>query len=330
MFKKVLIGIISGLLLIGLLWLYLVDFSRGKKIEFGVSFSAKYAKELNLNPYQALTDLLDDLRVRKFRLMAYWDEIEKVKDDFNFTELDWQIKEIAKRGGQAVLALGQRLPRWPECHRPAWMATLTNFEQQQELLAFIKAVILRYQNQSAIIAWQVENEPFLKVFGECPDLDKNFYKSEVDLVRSLDHRPVVITESGEISTWLRAAKLADYVGTSVYRMTWNRHWGYFYYPQPPSYYYLKARVVKSITPVKDIFVSEMQMEPWLGKPILQAPLKEQFHSMNLKKFQKNIKYIKKTGLSPVYLWGAEWWYWLKQQGDGSIWDSAKTLWQENI
>jgi hypothetical protein len=48
--------------------------------------------------------------------------------------------------------------------------------------------------------------------------------------------------------------------------------------------------------------------------------------MNLEKFRKNIEFAKKTGLDEFYLWGAEWWYWLKEkQNQPEIWKEAKKL-----
>ncbi|MBU1130529.1 cellulase family glycosylhydrolase [Patescibacteria group bacterium] len=326
-FKKWL-GIIILLFLIYLVyWLYTVDFSQDKEVEFGVTFSNKYAQELSLDSRQVLIAILDDLKVKKFRLMAYWDEIEQLQDSYNFSQLDWQLQEISQRQGEVILSIGHRLPRWPECHWPGWTFQLSREQRQQKILELLEKTVKRYQNNSVIKAWQIENEPFLKVFGECPKPDKDFFKQEVQLVRSLDNRPVIITESGELSTWLRAAKLADYVGSSVYRITWNKRWGYFYYPLPPSHYYLKAQIVRLLTSAKGVFVSEMQMEPWLGMPALLTPLSEQYHSMNVQQFQKNLNYAKRTGLSPNYLWGAEWWYWLREQGDGSIWQLAKEIWR---
>ena len=323
--KLIIEVLIAVIFIIAIIWLYRADFSKDKKIEYGVSFSAKYAKELGLNPYLVLKATLDELGVKNFRLMAYWDEIEKIKGQYNFTNLDWQIKEIGKREGKVVLSVGHRLPRWPECHWPDWTYKLNQTERQKEVEKFIITTVNRYKEDPVITAWQVENEPFLKVFGECPKPDLDFYKQEIKLVKSLDSRPIIATESGELSTWLKASKIADLVGTSVYRITWNKLWGYFYYPLPPAYYYLKAQIIKFLTPVDDIFVSEMQMEPWLGMPVVKAPLDIQYKSMNAKQFQKNFEYIKKTGLSPIYMWGVEWWYWLKEQGDVSIWNLAKKI-----
>ena len=311
------------------LWLYRADFSQGQAVEFGVSFSPKYASQLQLNPYQVLTAILDELKIRKFRLMAYWDEIEASPGNYDYFNLDWQLREIAKRQGEVSLVIGHRLPRWPECHWPAWAYQLTDEQRQQKILELLIKTIQRYKDTSVISSWQVENEPYLRVFGECPKPDTDFYKEEVALVKRLDDRPIVVTESGELSTWLRAGRLADWVGTSIYRITWNKYFGYFYYPLPPAFYNLKTQLVKLLTGVNDVFISEMQMEPWLDRPVVEAPISEQYRSMNADQFQKNINYVKRTGLSPVYLWGVEWWYWLAGQGDASLWQLAEQLGRSN-
>jgi hypothetical protein len=175
--------------------------------------------------------------------------------------------------------------------------------------------------------WQVENEPFLSVFGECPSLDIEDFEADLELVRSLDSRPLVITESGELSTWWPGSRRAEYVGTSIYRVVWNKAIGYWSYDWlPASFYYLKAQIAKKLYPVKDIFISEMQMEPWTpGMPLEKTSLEEQANSMNPVQFDKNIAYAKRTGLSPVYLWGVEWWYWLAEQGDVSMWEKARDV-----
>ncbi|MCX6786006.1 MAG: cellulase family glycosylhydrolase [Candidatus Komeilibacteria bacterium] len=327
-FTKKNIELLIFLALAGIIiWLYAADFSKSRAVEFGVTFSQKYASDLHLDWQKTLTAMLDDLKIRKFRLVAYWDLIEKNKDNYNFADLDWQVKEIAKRGGQAVLVIGHRVPRWPECHWPDWTYRLSDAERADSILKLLKETVTHFKPYQNIMAWQVENEPFLKVFGRCPTPDNNLYKQEVALVKSLDSRPAVVTESGELSTWLRGGLLADNLGVSIYRITWSNLFGYFYYPLPPAFYYLKAGLVKLLTGVKVVFISEMQMEPWLPMSILATPLADQYHSMDLAKFDKNLAYVKRTGLSPVYFWGAEWWYWLKAQGDASIWNEAKKIWK---
>jgi hypothetical protein len=48
--------------------------------------------------------------------------------------------------------------------------------------------------------------------------------------------------------------------------------------------------------------------------------------MDLEQLQKNISYAKRTGLDTFYLWGSEWWYWLKEEkGESQIWQEIKKL-----
>ena len=74
-------------------------------------------------------------------------------------------------------------------------------------------------------------------------------------------------------------------------------------------------------------ISELQMEPWtMDKHMLELTLEEQKKSFDLKRFKNNIRYAQKTGLPQVYLWGAEYWYWLKLAGQPEIWQTAQKLW----
>ncbi|HLD27248.1 MAG TPA: beta-galactosidase [Patescibacteria group bacterium] len=328
-FKKLIILIVVLVLAWLVLWLYLADFGKSQPAEFGITFSRKYTDELGLDWRETLTAFLDDLKIRKFRLVAYWDLIEKDRGVYDFSYLDKQLDEIAKRGGEVIMTIGHRVPRWPECHWPNWMYQYGQEEREKYTLALLEATVNYFKNREIITQWQVENEPFLTFFGKCPRPDKDFYQREIELVRSLDNRPVVVTESGELSTWLKGAGLGDEVGVSVYRITWNNLIGYFYYPWPPAYYHLKSRLIKLFTGFDKIFVSELQMEPWLPMPMLLTSFDDQRKSMNPEIFNKNISYIKRTGLSPVYLWGAEWWYWLKKQGDDGIWNEAGKIWLNN-
>jgi len=50
--------------------------------------------------------------------------------------------------------------------------------------------------------------------------------------------------------------------------------------------------------------------------------------MSLENFQTILKIAKETGFSPQYLWGVEWWYWMKQQNQPQFWEAAKELYKE--
>ncbi|HLD82004.1 MAG TPA: beta-galactosidase, partial [Patescibacteria group bacterium] len=283
------------------------------KSKFGVTFSVKQAEELGLDWKQTYTALLDELNIRYFRIPAYWDRIEFNRDEYNFEELDYIIAEAEARDAKIILAMGQRVPRWPECHPPAWAHELREDVRQSEIIELLTELVERYKHRRGVFLWQVENEPLLSIFGECPKPDIEFLEREVAHVKSLDDtRPVMVTDSGELSLWLRISSVADILGISMYRITWNELFGYFFYPLTPRHYQNKAAFANLF--VNRVIITELQGEPWADRPLDQISLAEQFQTMNVEIFKDNIEFAQQTGFEQVYLWGAEWWYWLKQQG----------------
>jgi hypothetical protein len=236
------------------------------------------------------------------------------------------IGEAQKNNTELVLVVGRKLPRWPECHEPEWIKKESLEERNKKLLEYIKESIIRYKEYKNVSLWQVENEPFLK-FGECPEFKVSFLEQEISLVRSIDpSREIMITDSGELSLWVMAAKRADIFGTTLYRIIWKDPFGHIKYPLPPKFFWIKANLVHFFYPNKPIIVSELQAEPWGPKMPYETPLDFQFKSMNIDQFHDNIEYTKQVGFPEVYLWGAEWWYWLKtKQGHPEFWEEAKKI-----
>lgn len=297
------------------------------KVDFGVTFSEPFAKQLGLDWQAAYLALLDDLHVRKLRLIAYWPEIEKEAGNYVFDDLDWQIKEARKRKAEVILAIGRKTPRWPECHIPEWAKGLSKDAQQEKVLALLNQIVEHYKDNPAIKYWQVENEPFFNSFGECPKLDKKFLDKEIALVKSLDARPIILTDSGELSSWLGPMRRTKILGTTLYRVVWSETLGYFRYPLPPVFYYKRARLAEELFGLEKVLVIELQAEPWGPKQIYETPITQQEQSMNLTEFKKTVEYMRQTGLEEAYLWGVEWWYWMKTTiGDPGIWNEAKKLW----
>lgn len=300
--------------------------------EPGVTFSPIQAGALGLDWEETFLSLFVDLGVKRFRIPAYWSEVEPERGEFDFARLDRIIQESEARGAKVILAAGMKLPRWPECHIPEWANEKLkisaeggsasggkNYEEfETSLLGYIRAVVERYKDSPAVEMWQVENEPFFK-FGECPKISFTQVKKEVALVRSLDKRPIMITDSGELGIWFGAARLGDIVGTTIYRTTWKKGVGYMRYYLPAAFYEKKAALIRMFFG-KEALVSEMQLEPWVSSPpISSASFEEQFKSMSFEQFKKNIAYAEASRLSPVYFWGAEWWYWMRLNGHPEFW-----------
>ncbi|TSC95938.1 MAG: hypothetical protein Athens101410_262 [Parcubacteria group bacterium Athens1014_10] len=321
--KKIIILIIVFLLMI--IFIYQLDFTP-KKIDYGVSFSPLQAERLGLDWKKAYLSIFDDLKVSRLRLSAYWNTIEAEQNIFNWQDLDWQMEEAKKREVKVVLVIGRRVPRWPECHDPSWLNDLSKEEQEEKVLNLIKEEIEHFKKYDNIVAWQVENERLFSSFGACAKSSRAFLKREIDFVKSLDNRPTITTDSGELSFWLGTSGLSDILGTTIYSKVYNRYLGYFRHIYPPFWYYLRTVMARRIFGNQKVIASELQAEPWeAGQPLKEMSLESQNKAFNLKDFRDNLFLAEKSGFDEIYFWGAEWWYWLKERGDDSFWLEAKNI-----
>lgn len=319
------------------------------EITWGYTFSARMADQLGIDWRKAYIDSLEELKPDGVRLVAYWDRIEKEKGIFDFEDVDWQIEETRKRNVQVILTIGQKVPRWPECHIPEWAKQesrmknlelsgksldskfyILNSSYQKDLLEYLAIIVKRYQNNSTVAIWQVENEPFL-LFGECPSPDADLLEREIALVKSIDPtRPVLTTDGGEFGDWYRAAKRGDIFGTTLYRKVFSDTFGHFTYPLTPEFYPLKRDVVQTFlgNRAKEFTIIELGLEPWDKKQINELPIPYQLELFSPKDFTENIEYARETKFKTIYVWGVEWWYWMRTQGNATFWNLAKQTFQK--
>lgn len=338
---KILIGkiIATVFIIFGLVWLGLASYfvqsvNPDRDIVWGVTFSNKASEGFGVDWKKNYEEILKDLRPERVRLVAYWEDIENKQGDFNFFDLDWQMNKSLEYNTQVVLALGMKAPRWPECHIPEWAKNFPTEERENALRGYIFKIIERYKDNPLIVMWQVENEPYLN-FGECPERGNNFLQEEIKIVKGLDRsRPILTTDGGEFGLWYKAAQEGDVFGTTMYREVYSKNLnklfglGVFEYPLKPSFFHFKRKLVRFIT--KDynklFLVSELQAEPWATVDFRSLSVEEQFKIFGPEYFKKTIEYAKQTGFNEYYLWGAEWWYWLKEKkGEPIMWEEAKKI-----
>ncbi len=330
-FKKIIIIVLVLVVILGALLFLLAQKETPKEVHYGASFNIVYANELGLDWKQTYNAILDDLKVRHLRLAAHWNIVEPREDEFNFTELDYQLSRAKEVKADVVLAVGRRLPRWPECHIPDWAKEQDWATQKNEIKDYLTKVVTRYKNNPAIVYWQVENEPYLNVFANehCGDLDEEFLQEEIALVKELDPtRPILVTDSGNLGTWYKPYSNGDAFGTSVYVYFWNPTVGPFKTVMPAWLYRVKENLVQLFYSDKPTFLIELSAEPWLLHPVKEVPLETQLERMNLDKVKEIVAYAKDTRYEEQYLWGLEWWYWLKLQGETDVWDYGKTLFDQ--
>jgi hypothetical protein len=296
--------------------------------QLGVSFIPDYAQSLGLNPEQTM-DALTSIGVKQFRLVSYWSDMEPSPGHYDFSQLDWEFQKAEAAHAKVILTVGLRQPRWPECHAPSWVDTSQPESQwQPQLEAFMKQVVERYKNSPSLESYQLENEYFLKGFGQCTNFSRQRLVSEYNLVKATDpDHPIIVSRSNNTLGFPVGQPQPDEFSVSVYRRVWDAGWTHRYleYPQPAWFYAFLAGTQKIITG-KDMMIGELQAEAWPpnGQTIQNTSLAEQNKSLDAKRLKSNFEFGKATGMRSIDMWGAEYWYYRDVKlHDPSLWNVAK-------
>ena len=326
------LGVITFGAMYGIARWYIAS-QNGKPFTVGVSFIPAYAESLGLDPKQTMDALLTEAHVKHVRLVSYWDQLEPQQGHYDFRLLDWQFQKAEAAHAKITLSIGLRQPRWPECHMPAWASTMPASQWQPKLEAYTQAVVERYKDSPSLQSYQLENEYFLKDFGQCTDFSRDRLIHEYNLVKAADpNRPIILSRSNNVFGFPLGKPTPDEFGISVYKRVWSTPIGrYLEYPFPAWYYGFLAGVQK-ITTGKDSMIHELQAEPWppQGKSVTEISLQEQNKSFDAQRFKDRIQLGKSTGMHEMYLWGGEYWYYRKTVlHDDSVWNVAKQIFEQN-
>ncbi len=296
----------------------------------GTTFVAPYARYFGLDAKQTLQAMIDEVGFKQFRLVSYWDEIEKTPGTYDYSDLDWQFQKVEAAGGKISLSIGLRQPRWPECHMPTWAEPLPMTQWEPKLNDFMKMTMERYKNSPALESYQLENEFFLDVFGDCPDHSRDRLVREYEFVQTVDNtKPFIITRSNNALGFPLGQPRPDEFGVSVYKRVWDKTITkrYFEYPLPAWFYGTLAGGGELFTG-KKLIIHELQTEAWLpdtGQFEMNdlGSIPEQNKSMNAERLQERLEYGKDSNIKTMYTWGAEWWYWRKvKANDPGMWNVA--------
>jgi hypothetical protein len=296
----------------------------------GATFIPDYAESFGLDPHDTLRAMLSDLKIKQVRLVSYWSDIEPTPGHYDFSKVDWQFDMAKKYGAKVSLAIGMRQPRWPECHEPDWVHVDSKNPQawEPQLNKFIEAVINHYQNNPALQDYELENEFFMKVFGECKDFSRDRLVTEYNLVKAMDPKHNVIVSRSDNWIGVPVGKpTPDQFAISVYKRVWDTTVTHRYYEYPlPAKFYAMLAGTEELISGKDMIIHELQAEPWTpnGKLITEISVNEMYKSMNPQRLKDRIDYGEATGMRTIDLWGAEWWYYMKvKQHDPGTWNVVK-------
>jgi hypothetical protein len=317
--------------------------------ELGVNFSCERTKYLDLNCRDALASVLDDLGVRLFRLSVQWSDVEKQPGVYDWSVIDWQLDELHRRGAKALVSVGMKAQRYPEFWLPTWMRLAITVPQdgypgdeplvQQHLFPYLEATTRHLAAHPAVEAFQVENEPFVhsRGYANAWHVRKEFLVREIETVRAADPsgRKVVVSHSSWLrrdQTWKWILDHADVMGQSVYpKWQWSSfpRWFYVYrYRLGPLTPNLPGQAREAERRGKAFWITELQAEPFEkhGVDARREPLTD-LRSFSPRLLRDNLRLARRSGASRVYLWGIEWWLYLRQaRQDAELWEIGRTLW----
>lgn len=313
----------------------------------GTTFSQLQCQYLGLD-YQTVFRQICRLGFDQIRLCCYWHELEPQPNQFDFTTLDWLLQESERHQIDLILAVGMKVPRWPEFHFPEWLSNqyetgrgYAPLDQRSpavadQTLRLIDAVVNHTRHAAGVKYWQVENEPFtqLEITGG-RFLSYQFVEQEVNLVRqlALPNQKVLLTGSislpfadaaADAAAFQQCLAMADAVGLNVYSKVPLGQTAYYLEPQPAFWQTLHTWQRQLALHHKEIWIAEAQAEPW--EPNQLVATQGLFHPSSSP--QQAIDLVQRliaVGYPNILLWGCEYWYWQQQQGQSTWWAAIQQL-----
>ncbi|MBI4121912.1 MAG: beta-galactosidase [Parcubacteria group bacterium] len=322
--KRLLAAIL--ILLVGLAVFFVLPLKPAPNLnaKLGYTFSIHAANHLGLDWREAYNAALTELNPSVIRLPVYWDLIEPEDGVYDWSAFDEQLAKLDATDTTALLAIGFKLPRWPECHLPEWLDQSDVRLAELQLMEMLEEVVERYREHPSVFGWQVENEALFS-FGDCPGWagSRAMLKREIELVRLLDEgHPVFTSDSGELSFWLATSTLPiDGLAISLYRVVYHRT--YFVWPVNP--YFYRSRMWLARLKLPQIIISELQMEPWGPVPVQDLSVEEATRAFPPTDMADRFEYARRTGADTILAWGVEWWYYMQKNDHGEWWDEAARL-----
>ena len=314
----------------------------------GANFSHRQAEWFGLDPDETFTLLLDDLRVRIFRMSLYWDEIQPEPTRYDFSTIQRKLDRAETRRARVLITVGLKAQRHPWFYPPAWLVERGTprggpISDQKRLIAhlllMLERVVAMLADFGCIDSWQVEDEPFLRDAGSASGwvIDDRTLEKEISAVAGSDprHRPIVVNHSSNTlweMGWLKALKLADVLGRDVYPYRPSRY-GPHRYGSPFALGPLGPGLFVQSTLAhrfgRQFWVTELQSEPWQTTSHSDLQTLE-IDRISPDQIEVNLATVSRARPDRVYFQGAEWWRHQALQGDDRYWRLARRLFHEQL
>ena len=166
-------------------------------------------------------------------------------------------------------------------------------------------------------------------------LRQEFVAREIATVRAADPggHPIVISHASWLRadmTWRWILDHADVLAQSVYTKRQRGPWPWLYifpYRLGPLTPHLPGQARHAARDAKELWIGELQAEPYEQPTVDPRRIPtHQAGSFSLRWLHENIRLANRSGATRVYLWGAEWWAYLRDaRGEPELWEAARTL-----
>ena len=326
-------------------------------VQVGTSFSPFRAGYLGLD-YKTAFKRLEALHFKVIRLSTYWDQVDRE----GYDQLDWLMSEARKSNQPIALTVGMKALGWPEFFIPPSAMPVNGLHQGQDVasdssfreaaLSFVADTVVRYRDNPALIAWQVENEPFNRAGPQRLWIDAEFLRDEIARVRELDghHRPLIVNafshfnlvfdqasarQGFDFRQWLgfdadsaerdglSVLGRGDVLGLDVYTAIGYQFLGRDHMSHADGDWPDRLARVRELAHKqgKQAWITEAQAEPWESSDLNYADPK----STSPKAIRDIFDNLKDAGFSTVLFWGSEYWLWRADQGDTRWVDTIKGI-----
>ena len=301
---------------------------------WGASWSTKQAEKLGLNPTDDLDELLAHIPFKKLQLMSYWDEIEAEKDNYDFTSLSRQFEIAKSRNVGVSLQLGLHQSRQPKCHQPNWANGLDQAEFKNQLKKYIGKIIERFDEEVNLIQYQLEPEIFEADSELCPQsLNKEDLKELYAHVKDLTAKEISVSRPNNLAIWRKRDPNPDSFGLKLEPYPKSANWFKRTYRRaiPAHYYSFSAGNLKIFHSNSHLFIRDLKAEPDDLEKILDGPQTDgQNPDLKTETLRDRLDYAGATGVKTIYLNGAEWWLWQKNNGQTDIWQTVSEVVQTDF
>ena len=326
-------------------------------VQVGISFSPSRAGYLGLD-YRSAFKRLEAMHFRVIRLSSYWDQVDKE----GYDQLDWLMSEAQRARQPIALTVGMKALGWPEFFVPTSVKDLTGLSQGQDVasdsslraatLAFVESTVRRYRDNPALVAWQVENEPFNRAGPQRLWIDAKFLRDEITSVRQLDgrHRPLIVNAFSHVnlifdqasarqgfdlrqllgfdadsaeSDSLAVLNRGDVLGLDVYTAIGYQFLGQDHLSRADADWPDRLARVRDLAKRqgKQAWITEAQAEPWESTEDTYTDPKSTSPAAIRSVFEN----LKDAGYGTVLFWGSEYWLWRADNGDPRWIDAIKAI-----